>query len=255
VRENTRLRSNEARREAAGGWFRELAPAPRLDCRYLVTAWSPAIAMLPVVEPTRDEHALLYAVAEVLFRHRALVPAEVYEAPWSAPSGNTLSSVPASLQAEELPLEVAVPDGGPGYAEFWSTMKLAARPALHATVTVPVLLDRSEREFPAVTTLGVDYLPAGDGGTPDRLYTLGGHLRAGAPAQPVAGAWLRILGLDPPAVQAVTRRLVTGAEGRFVFSRLPAGRYELRAVAPGLGVLPRVVDVPSETGEYELNFP
>ena len=43
VRENRKLRTNATRRTVQGGWTHE-EPAPaRLDCRYLVTAWSPAV--------------------------------------------------------------------------------------------------------------------------------------------------------------------------------------------------------------------
>src|SRR5262245_55039462 len=87
VRETTRLRTNQTRREVQGAWYREEPPTPRLDCRYLATAWSPATAMPPLVEPTRDEHRLLAEVAEVLFRHRALATAEVYGPIWTFPSG------------------------------------------------------------------------------------------------------------------------------------------------------------------------
>jgi hypothetical protein len=254
VRENRSLRTNETRRVPQDGWFREEPPRPRLDCRYLVTAWSPAVAMPPLVEPTRDEHRLLADVAEVLLRHRALATAEVYEPMWSFPSNNTAASFP-ELAGDELPLEVAVPDGGAGFAEFWSTMKVPSRPALHVTVTVPVILKRSEREFPMVTTVAADYLPVTAAAAVERLHTLGGRVMGGSPSGPVEGAWVRILGLAPPAVVAVSRRLTTGGDGRFVFSRLPAGQYELRAVAAGLGVLPRQVVVPSETGEYDITFP
>ena len=53
----------------------------------------------------------------------------------------------------------------------------------------------------------------------------------------------------------VTATAPADGDGRFVFQRLSAGRYQLRAVAPGIGELPREVDLPSETGEYDLAFP
>src|SRR4029453_972724 len=116
--ENARLRTNATVRRESDGWAREQPPRPRLDCRYLLTAWSPATAMPPMVEPTREEHALLYRAAEVLFRQRALATVEVYAPGWSFPSNNTLASFP-ELDGEELPVEVAIPEGRPGLAGFW----------------------------------------------------------------------------------------------------------------------------------------
>ncbi len=258
VRENRKLRTNQTLRTVQGGWTHE-EPAPaRLDCRYLITAWSPATAMPPMVEPTReDEHQLLAGVAEVLLRYRELDVAEVYEPGWTFPSNNTAASFPL-LAGHSMPLEVAVPDGGPNLAEFWSTMKTPARPALHVTVTVPVLLLRSERDFPMVTTAVTDLLPLGAADQFERLHTLGGQVSQtlqGGALEAVPRAWVQILGISPPALQVVRRRVIAGGDGRFIFQRLRAGRYELRAVAPGIGNLPREVDLPSETGEYDLVFP
>jgi hypothetical protein len=49
--------------------------------------------------------------------------------------------------------------------------------------------------------------------------------------------------------------LITGTDGRFTFARLRQGRYRIRAVATGIGDVPRDVDVPSETGEYDVHLP
>ena len=255
VRENRKLRTNQTRETVEGGWTHE-EPAPaRLDCRYLVTAWSPATAMPPMVEPTLDEHRLLADVAEVLLRYRELDLAEVYEPGWTFPSGNSLASFPL-LAGQSMPVEVAVPDGGPNLAEFWSTMKTPARPALHVTVTVPVFLLRSERDFPMVTTVAADLAPLGGDGEADRLHALGGQVMRTLPGgalEPVPRAWVELQGVSP--LDFVARRLVSDGEGRFVFQRLRAGSYQLRAVAPGIGEIPRQVDLPSETGEYDLAFP
>src|SRR5688572_12734716 len=63
LREHRRLRSNERAREVVDGVsFAERAP-DRVDCHYLISAWSPAQPAVGV-EPTLDEHALLYEAAE-----------------------------------------------------------------------------------------------------------------------------------------------------------------------------------------------
>src|SRR5262245_50368852 len=249
LRENLKLRTNQRIREPQNGGYVERAASPRLDCRYLVTAWSPATFAPPMVEPTRDEHELLGQVAAVLFRHRPLVVADVY-APGPVPG-----TIPAALQAQPLPLDVALPDGLRSAGDFWTTMKVGWKPALERTVTVPAGLDEPDFESPAVTTLAVDLRQRLAPETAVVWLSIGGRVLAGADALPVGGAWVELRGLNPPAIQKVSRRLVTQRDGRFLFSRIASGHYQIRAVAPGLGEQPREVDVPSQSGEYDVRFP
>jgi hypothetical protein len=121
-------------------------------------------------------------------------------------------------------------------------------------VTIPVVLLEPDIESPAVTTLTGDYRQAQSAVTAEVLLTVGGRVLAGTPGEAVRGAWVQIVGLNPPAVQVVNRRLITGTDGRFLFSRLRQGRYRIRAIAAGIGDVPREVDVPSETGEYDVQF-
>jgi hypothetical protein len=251
TRENVKLRSNARIREPQNGGYVERAVSPRLDCRYLVTAWSPASFSPPMVEPTRHEHELLGRLAAVLFRHQPLVVSEVY-APGPVPG-----TIPGALQEQPLPLEVALPDGLRGPGDFWTTMKVGWKPALDLTVTIPVVLDEPDWESPAVTTLSLDARQRHAPATARAWLSIGGRVLAGVDAAPVGGAWVELSGLTPPAVQGVVRRLVTRSDGRFLFSRLATGRYRIRAVAPSLGELtpPRDVDVPSGSGEYDVRFP
>jgi hypothetical protein len=255
LRENMKLRSNARTREPIDGWYAERPAPPRLDCHYVVTAWSPVTFSPPLGEPSIDEHALLYDVLEVLMRHRPLSAPEVYKLGVTIPSGQTLASVPPPLRTD-LPLDVVQVEGLRNLGDFWTTMKLGWRPALHLTVTIPVVLLQPAFESPAVTTLTADYRMVHDTATAEVLATIGGRVLAGGSATAVGGAWVHIVGFDPPELQVVNRRLITGSDGRFLFARLRQGRYRLRAVATGLPDLPpREVAVPSETGEYDISFP
>jgi hypothetical protein len=250
LHENVKLRTNQRVREAQNGGYVERAASPRLDCRYLVTAWSPAAFAPPMVEPTRNEHEILGQVAAVLFRHRSLVVADVY-APAPIPG-----TIPAAYRAQPLPLDVAVPDSLRGTGDFWTTMKVGWKPALELTVTVPVVLDEPDFESPAVTTLAFDLRQRQAADTAQVRLSIGGRILAGVDAIPVGGAWVELRGLNPPALQSVSRRLVTRSDGRFLFSRIASGHYQIRAVAPALGEAPpREVDVPSASGEYDVRFP
>ena len=256
LRENLKFRSNERRREVQqNGWYSETPDPPVLDCMYLITAWSPAVPLPPGVEPTRDEHLLLYDVAQALFRHRSIVVADVYATGIMIPSGRKLvPDVPVLFRDQEFPITVGLPDTMRDLGDFWSTMQAVWRPALQLTVTVPVFLLTPPVESPMVTTTITDHRQQGKPQTAEVLLTVGGQVFAPNSAQPVAGAYVQLQGVNPPALQTVSRRATTGADGRFVFSFLFGGDYQLQAVAGGLGTITRNVTLPSPTGEYNLQF-
>src|SRR4051812_46687031 len=73
LRENRKLRSNERVRTFDRGLVSEAQAPRRVDCHYLISAWSPG-QQTPAVEPTVDEHALLYKAISALTLNEALVP-------------------------------------------------------------------------------------------------------------------------------------------------------------------------------------
>ena len=83
LRENRHLRSNEVVRTVDAGQVSETPAPARLDCTYLVSAWSP-IAETALVGPTHDEQILLYEVARTLI---AAAPLDATAAYAPAPSG------------------------------------------------------------------------------------------------------------------------------------------------------------------------
>lgn len=256
LRENTRLRTNERETIHDAGTTRVNRASPRLDCTYLVTAWSP-VAVTPFLDASREEHQLLYRALAVLMRFRPLVAADVYARP--APSGVTLAAFTAlapPLVEQPLPLQVSPPDATRPPSEFWTTMKVESRPAIHLTVTIPVVLDEPDVEYPAVTSLTTRFQTPGPAGLSETVLAVGGRVLRTTDESPVDGAWVQIVGKAPPAVAAVRQRVVTGADGRFIFTRLPRGTYELRAVASGLGDRTSPpFDVPLETGTCDVHLP
>jgi Pvc16 N-terminal domain/Carboxypeptidase regulatory-like domain len=250
MRENVTLRSNEWERVPAAGGIKETSSSPRLDCTYLVTAWSP-VAITPALDPTREEHELLYKTLALLMHSRPLIAAEVYAA-----NPTKLASVPKPLKDQPLPVAVVLPDTVKEPTEFWTTMKVDWKPAIHLTVTIPVVLDEPAIESPMVTTLTSRYGTLPPGIEVDSLMTVGGRVLKTADGIPVDGAWVQIAGTSPPSVTAVRQRLTTGADGRFIFGRLPPGKYVLRAVSSGIGAATSpVFDVPHPSGDYDLHLP
>jgi hypothetical protein len=246
LRENRKLRSNERVRSVENGVVYE-DPAPaRMDCHYLVTAWSPTEQITPQVEPVLDEHALLYEAAAVLINNVPLNPSRVY------PAGSQALMDWEPFSNIELPTVIAPVEGFPKLAEFWSAMGTGHRwkPVLYLIVTVPVELLR-EVAGPMVTTRITEYRQLGRPETAEVWIQIGGHVRD-ENKNAVPGAWVRLETATGEPLQTTE----TNELGRFTFSDLRAGRYRLRARAVGLGEKERPdVDIPSNTGEYDLIFP
>src|SRR5688572_20264745 len=74
LRENRRLRTNERERTYVGSDVYVTPPPRRVDCHYLISAWSPMQAT-PGIDPTFDEHALLAEAARAIGRRDELDPA------------------------------------------------------------------------------------------------------------------------------------------------------------------------------------
>ncbi|MFQ5881379.1 MAG: Pvc16 family protein [Candidatus Methylomirabilales bacterium] len=142
IRENLELRRPEWKREVQpDGTFVKRRPSVRIDCAYLITAWSPAD---PVNQPgvaTEQEHTLLSQVLTVLLRYPT-IPPEVLQ-------GRLVGQEPP------LPTMVAQPDGLPSPAEFWTALNNLLRPSLNLVVTISIdpraYLEPPQRLMPVVS--------------------------------------------------------------------------------------------------------
>jgi hypothetical protein len=247
LRENRKLRSNERGREISNGMVVETPAPQRVDCHYLITAWSPA-DFTPQVEPTLDEHALLYETTTVLMHNETLVPRLVYD-PDPLPSG-----FPELLADEELPTEVLPVEGFHKLAEFWNTMGTGQpwKPAIYLIVTLPVALPK-EISGPMVTTRITEYRQSGKPETAEAWIQIGGHVldATGPQSVPLASAWVQ---LETPTGEPL-QTTQTNELGRFTFNKLRPGQYQLRWRAGAFPEPPpRLIEVPSPSGEYDLKF-
>ena len=116
-------------------------------------------------------------------------------------------------------------------------------------VTVPVELLR-EVAGPMVTTRITEYRQLGFPETAEVWVQIGGRVLDKAVTVP--GAWVRLETTAGEPLQTTE----TNELGRFTFSDLRPGLYQLRTRATRLGEVERKnVEVPTNTGEYDLIFP
>lgn len=241
LRENRRLRSNARVRtgEVNGNVMLEPAPA-RMDCHYLISAWSPAQPG-PAVEPTPDEHALLYNASAVLMNNTPLNPTAVY-----GEGAPPLAAIPDLIRNADLPVSILPVEGFPKLSEFWSTMGGNHRwkPVIYVTATLPVALVE-ENAGPIVTTRITEFRPANDPSAIETAVQIGGQVRS------AAGALIEDALVD---VVDAGLRAKTDENGRFSFPLVPQGSRTLRAVAVGFTPAIRVVEVPDPFNSYDFEL-
>jgi uncharacterized protein DUF4255 len=123
-------------------------PLPRVDCRYLVTAWTSDI---------RDEHSLLGATLAALLQHDEL-EAEYLQGPY-----RNVSPVPS--------IEIAAGDGREN-SDFWSALGGQLKPGLDVTVTATVDSSLLVAAGPPVLRYAI-ITTAGDAAPQERLFVGG----------------------------------------------------------------------------------
>lgn len=181
-------------------------PLPRVDCRYLVTAWT---------SETPDEHALLGAVLATLLRHDEIAA----------------EHLPAAYaEVRPLPvLSVAAADTG-DQSDFWSAVGGQLKPGLDLRITATVDADAAVLTGPPVLQYDISVRSAGSEDAP-RHFVAGADHRVEAVGSTVTsprgsaviasdGTYLVaaeagdqvVIGSDSPRSHRVTRS-----------GRLPAG--------------------------------
>ncbi|HBB33103.1 MAG TPA: DUF4255 domain-containing protein [Cyanobacteria bacterium UBA8803] len=133
VRENLDLRSNEWSLErSSNGTAMKKRPPARVDCSYLITAWSNDAADF------QTEHKLLGEVMKVLLRYRQL-PEAVLQ---------------GSLAQQEPPIRTAIlrPNLLQSLGEFWQAIGGTPKAALNYTVTIAVSVDEAAESVPLVVS-------------------------------------------------------------------------------------------------------
>lgn len=223
IHENKELRSNEPVMLHRSDGTVTLKRAPvRINCVYLVTAWSPA-----TVDAVLEEHHLLSRVLSTVLRH-PVIPEDFLE---------------GSLAGQEppLPMVAAHPEGPKNTGEFWMAVGNKIKPSLSLVVTVG--FDLAEiAAGPAVTTRVAVYEQKGSPGTKEEALHIGGRVvEAGDPDEGISG--VKVI------VKEKGLHSLTDDKGYYRFFSLPAGTWTFRAEA-GARSAEGVFTVPAPDGKY-----
>jgi hypothetical protein len=201
VIENRTLR-DDARviSQTANGYTSRL-PSLRVDCTYLITAWSAKTGGLKAAE----EHRLLGLALQWLSRFPVV------------DEGFLRGSLKTPPQPFPVSTMVAQAQEGRSNSEFWSALGVPPRPAFPVTVTVTVEPYDEVEEFAAVQAMRI-------GSTQGRHPRLGGWILDDALA-PVAAAAVTVVETGAQTTSAAT--------GEFAFAGLDFGSYTLRVQPAG----------------------
>jgi hypothetical protein len=222
MRESANAPAGDWTEHRANGEARVERPPLRVDCAYSITAWTRAV---------QDEHQMISQALAVLLAHERL-PADVLDGTGLAPYAESIVTRIGRPKAE-------------GSAEFWSALGGQYKLSLDYVVTLPCHPGVTLHRGPEVRTHTVHVRDRdGSRGRTTQLHQAGGTVRLddGDPAQ---GAWLALPGTGAFAT--------TGADGRFAFARVPAGRHRCECRGADGGVVTGELVVPG--GGLDLTLP
>jgi hypothetical protein len=226
VKENRDLRDPVPITEIVAGQFVRRMPPLRVDCCYLVTAWSAQTGAAKIVE----EHRLLAQAIAWLTRFTTVPD----------------SFLQGSLAGQPFapPTLVAQMDGDKNSGEFWTALGSSPRPGFYVVVSIALELGLESPEGPPVVTkeiqLTTDLIA-------ETTFQIAGTVRDDATAAPVANAEVIMVELN--------RAVTTAPDGRFYFVNVSEGTHTLRISASGFATREQVVNVPATVlNEYDVSL-
>jgi hypothetical protein len=200
VQENRTLRDDAPMRELIGDVVISHRPPLRVDCGYLVTAWS-------------AQHGNLKAAEE----HRLLGLALLWLSRFPRVEDRFLqASLQNPAQPYPLPMTVAQSREGENLGHFWSALGIAPRSTFSLTVTISLQPVIETDEFPRVKAVVLE--PA--------------LLSAPALAGRILDETLAPVPQARVTVQPGGAQVTVGINGRFAFTDLPFGNYTLHVQTP-----------------------
>jgi len=220
VQENRALRDDTPVLERVAQGYVSRRPPVRVDCTYLVTAWSTKTGGLQSAE----EHQILGLTLQWLCRFPVL------------DTGHLQGVLQTPPQPFPVAVTVAQRREGQSMGEFWTALGIAPRPAFSLTVTLAMVPFPETRTDPEVTAV---------------------QLRGGLVSDPVLRG--RVLDGALDAVPAATVQLVEAGRsvvvddlGGFSFADVPFGAYTLSVQTAGHPDTTRHVDYEHDVQVHDV---
>jgi Pvc16 N-terminal domain/Carboxypeptidase regulatory-like domain len=195
--------------------FVSSAPPIRMDCTYVITAWSFQSADTKVA----DEHRLL-GISLAWLNQFSTVPDTMLQ---------------GSLKDQMYPVSLRLAQTKPdeNLALFWSALGIAPRAMYTLTATIAIQSSAPVEKLPRVEAINIQAVSA-------EHPTLTGRVLDQA-LKPVKDADITVKDVedtDPPTTFGST---TSDPDGRFVFDGLPFGTYKLLVKAPNRPEIPETI--------------
>ncbi|MCX5328352.1 Pvc16 family protein [Streptomyces sp. NBC_00140] len=221
VQENRVLRDDAPlqRPLAGGGWESRRAPL-RVDCTYLITAWSAMTGGHRVTE----EHRLLGSSLLWLSRFPVV------------PDSFLRGALKTPPQPFPLAATVAQTRESASVGEFWNALGIAPRPAFSLTVTVALQPFTETETFPDLEAVEL------------RSGLLTDPQLRGRVLDPALAA---VPGASVHLVEA-TRTVISGSSGSFGFADIPFGTYTLTVRSAGRPDVTSTVDYDQDAQVHDV---
>jgi hypothetical protein len=223
VKENRELRDRVPIVERVGDEFIRRKPPLRVDCSYIVSAWSNQAGAVKV----RQEHLLLSQALLWLSRFPTI------------PNDNLQGSL--ANQPFPPPTMVAQVDGNKNATgEFWTALGISPRPTFNLVVAIAMDLRVAVPEGLPVVTSEIRLLEIDKPASLQRWFHIGGRVSEAANPNNA---------IDEAQVKLVEKNEIvkTNAQGQFIFSDLAAGNYTLEVSKVGFTTRSKAIAIPGES--------
>ncbi len=198
LRESHEFRPTDWREDRSNG-HREVRPPMIMECSYAVTAWTQAV---------EDEHRLLSQILGVLFAFPQL------------PEDALAGRLAETAQRYAIEGKIGQPKSD-GKADFWSAVGGQYKASLDYVVTLACESGTAYVRGPEVRTQTMGTRQSdGPRGSVSELHRFGGKV-LGPDGAPLHDAWITLPDLGLFAA--------SDRQGRFVLSKVPAGKHALIA--------------------------
>ena len=215
IHENRNLRDLVPIYKMVNGKYTKLRPPLRVDCAYMLTAWSTQSGD----KVSAHEHKLL-SQALMWLSQFPEIPGNFLPEDWK-------DNTNAVYQPFPVYLAVAQSDGVKAPGEFWAALGSPPRPYLNMVVTIAMDLPKSISEsIPKVITKTTEYEQLNTPGPGEEEIQIGGRVTNMAdPPVGIEGALVTILEL-----KKTTR---TDKDGYYSLANLPRGQFTFMVRASG----------------------